>query len=536
LIIPPAYYNFSYREKKERIVLINDILEHNARIFPENEAIICGDEVLTFRQLGKRVAYLSAIFREMGIRRAEPVAVLAQNSPRYVEILFALAGMGAIMSPLNFLLLPPELVRILDDLEPRFLLFAEEFVDSVDKMKDLCPYLEKVVCIDGEVSGYPPLGNLLGEGSAIGGIYDIPDENDVAFISYAGSIGKNPKGAELTHRNLMCASYFSALEMNISRRDVYLSTAPLPFLAGTGRMMKFLLPGAKVVIMRDFEPELALKLIEEHGVTRLLLVPQMMAQLVLEAKKRKYDFSSLNKISYGGVIPVNPSLLDEAMSIFNCDFIQSFAQVESSGIISFLHISEEMEKGGTSAVRRLTSIGKETIGITVKIIDTEGMEAEPNMVGELAVRGPTVMKGYHNDPYLTEEILKKGWLHTGYMASMDEDGYIYIVDRLRDVIVRGGIPVDPAEIEEILSDHNAVGEVTVVGKPDYEWGEVPVAIVVLKDGVTVEKGEILQYARSNMASFKIPVSIEYTENLPRSSQGKILKARIKEEIEGGEIF
>lgn len=514
-------------------MLISDILEHNARVFPEREAIVCDDEVLTFRQLEKRVSYLSALFRGMGIRKGEPVSVLAHNSPRYVEILFALAAIGAPISPLNFLLMAPELIRIIDDLEPRIFLFERKFADSAEKIKQSCPYLEKIFSIDGEVPGFPPLAAVMGEGHGDGEKSDMPDENDVAMISYASSVGKNPKGAMLTHGNLMCASYFAALEMNISRRDVYLSTAPLPFLAGTGRMLKFMLPGAKVVIMRDFEPKLALRLIEEQGVTQLLLVPQMMSQLVAEAKKGRHDLSSLKKISYSGVAPVSPVLVEEAMAIFRCDFTQSFAQVESSGVISFLHINEERGGEGTSFVRRMASIGKETIGICVKVIDASGRERGPNMVGELAVWGPTVMKGYYNDPYMTEEILKNGWLHTGYMASIDEDGYIYVVDRMRDVIIRGGIPIDPDEIEEVLSEHAAILEVTVVGKPDYEWGEVPVAIVVLKEGVSVTSDDILRFAGGNMASFKVPVSIEYTELLPRNSQGKILKAKIKEELKKG---
>ncbi len=513
-------------------MLIGDILEHNARVFPEKEAIASDDEGLTYRQLKKRVDYLTALFREMGVRKDEPLAVLAQNSPRYVEILFALARMGAITSPLNFLLLPPELIRILHDLKPRFLLFEKKFVASVDTITDSCPYLEKAVCVDGDVSGYPPLAALMGRGYRGGAAGDFLDESDVAFISYAGSIGKTPKGAQLTHRNLMCASYFSALELNISRSDVYLSTAPLPFLAGAGRMMKFFLPGAKVVIMRVFEPELALRLIERHGVTQLLLVPQMMAQLVSEARKGTYDISSLKKISYSGLIPVDPSLLNEAMSIFHCDFVQSFAQVESSGDISFLHVKEEMERGEPVGSRRLSSIGKEAVGICVKVIDSSGVEIVPNMVGELAVRGPTVMKGYYNDPYLTAEIVQEGWLYTGHIASMDEDGYIYVIDRLRDVIIRGGVPVDPAEVEEILLEHEAGEDVSVVSKPDYECGEVPVAVVVLKEGAAIEKSEILAYVRSNMAEFKVPDSIEYAESLPRNSQGKILKARIKESIKG----
>ncbi|NIO16890.1 MAG: AMP-binding protein [Deltaproteobacteria bacterium] len=513
-------------------MLVGDILEHNARVFPEKEAVVCDDEVLTYRQLKKRVDYLTALFREMGVRRGEPVAVLTRNSPRYVEILFALAGMGAITSPLNFFLLPPELIRILQDLEPRFLFFEKKFVDSVDAIKEYCPYLEKLVCIDGDVSGYPPLAALMGRGYRSGAAGDFLDESDVAFISYAGSIGKNPKGAQLTHRNLMCASYFSALELNISRSDVYLSTASLPFLAGAGRMMKFFLPGAKVVIMRIFEPELALKLIEKHRVTQLLLVPQMMAQLASEARKGKHDISSLKKISYSGIIPVDPLLLKEAMSIFHCGFVQSFAQVESSGNISFLNVNEEMGRDDAVGLRRLSSIGKEAVGIRVKVIDSSGVEIVPNMVGELAVRGPTVMKGYYNDPYLTAEKVKNGWLYTGHIASIDEGGYIYVIDRLRDIIIRGGVPVDPAEVEEILLEHGAVDDVSVISKPDYECGEVPVAIVVLKEGATIEKSEILAYARSNMAPFKVPASIEYTESLPRNSQGKILKARIKEDMKG----
>lgn len=536
--MPRLFSNYSIlfltlREGEERKVLLGGILAHNARVFPGKEALVCGDHTLTYRQLEKRVTYLTSLMLEMGIRKGEPVAVLTHNSPGYIEILFSLARLGAAVSPLNFLLVPAELTRILVDLEPRILLFEKKFAETVERVRRSCPYLEKIICTDGEVPGFLPVTGVSTEAQAGDGKGGDVNENDVAMISYAGSVGKNPKGAMLSHRNLVLASYFSALEMNISRRDVYLSTAPLSFFAGTGRMLRFMLPGAKVVIMETFDPELALHLIAKHRVTQLLLVPQMMVQLMHETRKGKYDTSSLEKISYSGGIPVHRSLLEEAMAVFTCDFSQFFAQVESSGVISFLHVSEEKKRDGTWPERRLSSIGRESLGITVTSIDPEGREVLPGMVGELAVRGPTLMRGYFNDPYQTEEILRDGWLHTGCMVSIDDDGYIHLVDRRKDVILRGGIPIDPDEIEEVLSDHPAILEVAIIGKPDYEWGEVPVAILVLKEGAQVTKDDILAFASGNLASFKIPDSVEYAEQLPRNSQGKILKAKIKEDVKRG---
>ncbi len=407
---------------------VHQIIEHNSRVVPDSVAVLYRGEEVTYKELDERSSRRAVQLASLGVRKGDRVALLSKNSLMYMEVLFGLMKVGAVLTPLNFLLLPGELSRIVTDLTPRFLFFSLSFEEKAAEILRLCPAVEKGLSLDALED--VPSSALPGKG-AVSLPYPGENirENDLAMIVYAGPSGNRQKGVMLTHRNLTSASLYSVIEMNITREDVYLSTAPLPFLAGTGRTLKFLLAGAKVVIMQDFDPGEALDFIESEGVTHLLLVPQMMAALLRELDKEPRELGSLTQISYSGVVPVDRALLENCVRHFQCNILQSFAQVESSGIISFLRVNEELSKGRRLSHALFSSIGKETLGVEVKIVDPAGKEVDSGMIGELTLRGSMVMEGYFHDPLLTAETLKDGWLQTGYMASMDDEKYIYVVDR-----------------------------------------------------------------------------------------------------------
>ncbi len=501
-------------------MLIQDILEHHARIHPSRIALIAGKEEVTYRELRDRAGGYAAALRSAGIGSGDRVAILAQNSVLYLEALFAVTRAGAALVPLNHLMIGRELVAILEDAEVKALLFTRDFGARVDEIRDSLPGIPCFVRID---------DSALAGGTGV----DAPApsapilETDIALIIYDGGISSRPRGAMLSHRNLLAASASSAIELSLSRNDVFLSCAPLPFLGGTGRLFRFLYVGATVVLQPEFDPAEALRAIERRSVTRVLLTPTMMAQILAFPSAGRFNLSTLRTVLYGGaVIPLD--LLKRAIRFFRCGVVQSHGTVESAGLLTVLHEEDHSLDESTPYMRKLMSIGKEAIGVEVRVVDETGGEISPNGVGEIVARGPNVFEGYRNDPVLTGKILRNGWLHTGDIASIDEDGYIYVVDRKRDTLTIEGISVSPREIEHILCEHPCVKEAAVVPRPDYTMGEVPVAVVVPREGTSADAGDLLAHCRRNMAPFKVPHAIEFVETLPRNAQGKVLKARLRD--------
>ena len=501
-------------------MLIQDVLEHNARTQPSRVAFVAGKEEVTYRELRDRVRGYAGLLRSGGIGKGDRVAILAQNSILYFEALFAVTGAGASLVPLNHLLIGRELVAILEDADVKALLFTEEFFDRIGEIRPSLPGIRCFVRIDdpdlpgGEWEGAPdPTPPVL--------------ESDTALVIYDGGTSVRPRGAMLSHRNLLAASASSALELCLSRNDVFLSCASLPFLGGTGRLLRFMYVGATIVLQPEFDPEEALRAIERRSVTRVLLTPTMMSQILDLPSAGKFNLSTLRTILYGGgVIPLD--LLKRAIRFFRCGLVQSHGQVESAGILTVLHEEDHTLDESTPYMRKLMSVGKEANGVEVRVVGEDGREIAPDEVGEVVARGPNVFEGYRNDPALTAKTLRDGWLHTGDMASIDEEGYIYIIDRKSDTLMVEGISVSPREIENILCEHASVKEAAVVACPDYTIGEVPVAVVVLREGTKEDPEEILGHCRRNMAPFKVPRSLRFVPALPRNAQGKVLKAKLRD--------
>jgi len=503
-------------------LLIQDVLEHNARTHPSRLALVSDKEEVTYRELRDRVGGYAAVLRLGGIGKGDRIAILARNSVLYLEALFAVTRAGAALVPLNYLLIGRELVAILENADVKALLFTEEFRDRVGEIRPSLPGIGCFVRIDD-----PELPKK--------GTGDGPDpsppvlETDIAMVVYDGGISSRPRGAMLSHRNLLAASASSALELSLSRNDVFLACAHLPFLGGTGRLLRFLYVGATIVLQPEFDPEEALRAIERRSVTRVLLTPTMMAQILAFPSAGKFNLSTLRTVLYGGaVIPLD--LLKRAIRFFPCGLVQSHGQVESTGILTVLQEEDHSLDESSPYMRKLMSVGKEAIGVEVRVVGEDGMEIAPNAVGEVVARGPNVFEGYRNDPALTAEVLRDGWLWTGNVASIDEEGYIYVVDRKRDTLSVEGISISPREIENILCEHPFVKEAAVVPRPDYAMGEVPVAVVVLREGTSVDPEEILRHCRRNMAPFKVPRAIDFVPALPRNAQGKVLKARLRERL------
>jgi len=330
----------------------------------------------------------------------------------------------------------------------------------------------------------------------------------------------------------VAASVSAALELGLSRNDIYLPCTPLPFMAGTGRLLRFQHMGGSIVFLPVCEPEEVLRTIERRKITHVLLTPAMMARILDLPSASQFNLATLKTVIYSGAaIPFE--LQKRAIRFFRCGLVQSYGQIESTGVLTFLHAEDHSLEESAPYMRKLMSVGKEAIGVEVRVVDESGREVAPNQIGEIVARGPNLFAGYFRDPAHTAEVIRNGWLYTGDIASVDEEGYIYIVDRKRDMLMIGGILVDPREIEDVLEEHPTVKEAAVIGRPDYVLGEVPVAVVAIKDRAQADATALLAHCRENLAPFKIPRSVEFLTSLPRNSQGKVLKVKLKgKEISG----
>jgi len=513
-------------------VLLSDLMGHNERVHPERTAFSAGGTEISYRRFAGEVKRHAGALRELGLRRGDRVAILSHSSLAYAELLFAVPGAGGVFLPLNPLLIPRELEDLLTRSRPRFLLFAPEFEDRIGELAPSLPGEIGIRCLGSSRSGHLPFpGPPVTSGTGSTTLPADRSDREIALQVYTGGSSGRPSGAMLSHRNLLSASASAAVELRLTPFDVFLSCTPLPFIAGTGRLLRFLFVGATILLLNEFDPEEVLRTIERRKVTHVLFTPAMMAQILSLPSAERHDLSSLRTVVYGGgTIPLG--LLRRAIAFFRCGMVRSYGQVESAGVLTFLHPEDHSLDDRLPARRKLGSVGREAVGVEVRVVDGEGRPVGPDQVGEVVARGENIFQGYFEDPDSSGEILRNGWLHTGDVASVDEDGYVYRVDRLRDFLMVGGFSVYPREIETILAEHPEVSEAAVVGRPDDPLGEIPIAFVSLREGARRSPEDLLEHCRKNMAPFKLPGEIILTPKLPKNSAGKVLKARLREGILG----
>lgn len=511
-------------------MLLGDLLAHHERVHPNRTAFSAeGTEISYARFAGEARRYAAAL-RGLGLRRGDRVAILSRSSLAYAELLFAVPEAGGVPLPLNPLLIPRELSERVDRSRARFLLFDPAFEEAVAALAPPRSGEIDVRCLGASRGGFPPFpGNGLPSGPGPAVPPADRSDRDTALMVFTGGSSGRPSGALLSHRNLLSASASAAVELCLSRDDRFLSCTPLPFIAGTGRLLRFLFVGATILLRNEFDPEEVLDTIGRQRVTHLLLTPPMMARILSLPAAERYDLSSLRAVIYGGgAIPLD--LLRRAVAFFRCGMVRSHGQVESAGVLTFLHPEDHSLDDSLPSRRRLSSIGREAVGVEVRVVDNEGRPVGPDGVGEIVARGENIFQGYFEAPESTAEVLRGEWLRTGEVASVDGEGYLYPVDRLRDALTVGGFPVSPREVESILSEHPDVAEAAVLGRPEYLLGEVPVAFVSLREGARADAEDLLAHCQKNMAPFKVPREIVFSRKLPKNSAGKVLKAKLRERM------
>jgi len=498
---------------------------------PDRIATVFGKREQTYRHFGERVARLAAALRTLGMGSGDRVAMLALNSDRYLEYYFGTWWGGGAVNPVNFRWSAAEVAYSLDDCGTQILLVDDTFKGMVDELKKKCAALKTVVHVG---DGDAPPGALSYE-SLLADTAPIPDAgragNDLAGVFYTGGTTGFPKGVTLSHENL-AANALTALAEGLTHAEARaLLVAPMFHLAAGALMNGNAYAGATFVMAPTFTPAGTLQLLQDQKITHVLLVPTMIQMVADHPDAGRYDLGSVELVLYGASV-ISEAVLRRAMALFsNAGFAQAYGMTELAPIATILPPGYHTTEGPKAG--KLRSAGRATMICEVRIVDAHGREVPRGTVGEVAVLGPGVMQGYWNKPELTANALRDGWMHTGDGAYMDDDGFIFVVDRLKDMIVTGGENVYSAEVENALAQHPAVGASAIVGIPSEQWGEAVHAVVVLKPGAQAAAEQLIAHCHTLIAGYKCPRSVEFRDALPLSGAGKVLKTELRKPFWAG---
>jgi acyl-CoA synthetase (AMP-forming)/AMP-acid ligase II len=503
-------------------------LTRAAERYPDRPAWVDAQRVVTFRQAADRVGRLAQALLSLGGQPGDRVGLLMPNCPEGLEAILApiQAGMAAV--PMNIRLHPDEHAYMLNDSGAFALIAGAEFRSHVSRMRERLETVKHFIFAGpggGEDLGYESL--LERQASSASG--PAIEAEDLAWIFYTSGTTGHPKGAMLTHRVLITMAEQFLLDIDAAvPTDVLLHAAPITHGSGLS-MFHHLARGSASAFpaVRSFDPVGIFEAIQRHRATTMFLVPTMINMLLGSPERDRYDLSSLKTVFYGGA-PMYVEQLTEALRVFGPIFVQVFGQGEAPMTCTSLPKDEHVAGGDPVKLRRLGSAGRATTAVQVRIVDEADRPVPPGTLGEIVVRGDLVMKGYWNKPEATAETLRGGWLHTGDIGSLDQDGYLYITDRKKDMIISGGSNIYPREIEEVICQHPAVFEVSVIGVPDDKWGEAVKALVVLRPGESATEVLLIEHCKRHLASYKKPQSVEFLPVLPKNAYGKVLKRELRD--------
>jgi len=505
---------------------LSQLLNRAVQINHQGAATIYGERTRTWSELRDRVSRLAGALRAIGVAHDDRIAILALNSDRYYEYYFAVPWAGAVFVPINTRLAPAEIAFWLNDSKARVLFIDENFIDAHGRIKDQLKTVETVVYL-GE--GDAPDGMLTYE-ALIAGEPPVEDagrrDDDLTALLYTGGTTGRSKGVMLSHRNIVCDVLQSLRHIPMSKSTRALHAAPMFHAADGFFCMCGVAVAATNVIVPAFEPVSTMQTIAAARVESALLIPTMINMVVNHPQLPEHDLSCLQHIIYGAS-PMPEAVIRKAMEVLpQVKFTQAYGQTEASPVLTMLGPEDHALDGPHT--ERLASAGRALPGVELAIFDEHDKPLPNGEVGEICARGPNVMLGYWNLPEATETTLRDGWLHTGDGGRLDDDGYLFIVDRVKDMIVSGGENVYSAETENAVYQHPAVAECAVIGIPHDKWGEQVHAIVRLKSGASATEEELIDHCKELIAGYKCPRSIEFLEEpLPLSGAGKILKKDLR---------
>jgi fatty-acyl-CoA synthase len=496
--------------------------------FANKIGIVCGDVRLTYSEYSRRANCLSNALTHLGVARGERVAWLGYNCHRLLEAYYGVVQMGAVLLPLNIRITPSEIAFILDDSESVVLFYDRDFTPIVEALKKESSSIKRYVPLEPEpgISGYEEL--LAAESTD----FTPPqiNDDDLAELFYTSGTTANPKGVMMTHRNLYLHAMQVLAGLAIKDANIQLHTIPLFHVNGWGTPHSITCAGGRHVVIKKFDPQQVLDLVQRERVTHFSMVPTMATALINHPAVRDYDLASLEFVQIGGAAsPVD--LIREVEQTLGCRCYAGYGLTETTPVLTVGFLKDHLKDlRDSERWKRQAMTGYPLPGVEVEIFDADDkpLPHDGQTPGEIVVRADNVMAGYWKRPEETAQTLRGGWLHTGDMAVVDEEGYFLIVDRKKDIIISGGENISSIEVEKAVYSHPLVLECAVIAVPDDRWGEVPKALVVLKPGQSATEKEVVDYCRGILPGFKIPKSVEFFDALPKGGTGKILKKELRE--------
>ena len=522
-------------------LLVTDFLKRAVKHYGKKIGIVDGSKRFTYAQFGERVNRLSNALMDLGIRKGDRVAVLDANSHRYMELYYGVPQIGAILLPINIRLTPGDIMYVLNDAEVKCLFIHQDMAHLVetgqlDSVEKIIIMRDEPVGRELEIQGEDYEELLSHSEPLLHREWEI-DENDPAEMFYTSGTTAKPKGMLHTHRMLYLCTFkdlfLGSGKGGLSDETIFLQAVPL-FHANAWRKVH-IIPGlgARIVLVRQFLPEDVCEFIQRERVTYFEVVPTMADMLTQFEDMDRYDVSSVQRILAGGATlskATHEALIEKfpgAMIFTGYGMSETTSTGTTAPIKDYLKDMPEEEKR-----EKMRSQGFEDFFTQIRVVDADGNDIKPDgkETGEIIFRGHTVIDGYWRLPETTENTIIDGWLHSGDVATIDEDGYLHIVDRLKDMIISGGENIGSIEIEDVLYSHPAVSEAAVVAAPHEKWGETPAAVVVIKEGEDLTEEALIAHCRRHLAGFKIPRIIEFRDSLPKGGTGKVLKSQIKAEF------
>ena len=496
----------------------DEFLNYWAKDRPDGTALEMDGRVTTYGEVDVLTRQLIALFQKHGIGHGDRIAWLGKNSDRYFTLLYAAARMGVVMAPIGWRLAPPEIGYILSDTGTKLMFVEEGFIDTAEKVTGVIENPPRVLEAEGafrEAAGMEPAR------------YEPAGEHDAILQLYTSGTTGNPKGVGLSNHNMFALRKPSldadAPWHRYGESDCILAAMPCAHIGGTGLAAIAVANGIRAQVLAEFTPDGVLNAIE-NGATHMFLVPAAIQFVIMHPLAKETDFTNLRYLMYGAA-PMPLELLKLAVATMpTTGFLQVYGMTETTGTVTMLPPEDHSLEGN----ERMRSAGKAVPGVTIQIRDENNREAPLGEIGEICILSPSNTAGYWNRPDATAETIDTdGWLHTGDAGIMDADGYVYIQDRIKDMIISGGENVYPAEVENAIFGHPAIAEVAVIGIPSERWGEEVKACCVAKPGMEIEEGDVLAYARERIAPFKVPKSIDIIAEMPRNASGKILRRQLR---------
>jgi len=511
---------------------IPKILARARALWPDREAVVDRATRLTYRELGERVERLARALVQLGLGRGGVAAILAPNVHEFLEVYLACGHAGIVLCPLNHRLAPQEIASILERSGATVLLADSGFSDLVGEALRARTPVRSLVrigagALPSESDCYDAL--LAGSPAAMPEPEDLAAD-DLAHLYYTSGTTGDPKGVMLTHGNVTSHALSAIAELGLTDADTWLHAAPLFHLADAWATFAVTWVGGRHVCLPAFEPASALSLLAETGVTVTNLVPTMLGLMVAHPDAATRPYPALRAILSGGA-PIAPETVRRVVATFGCEYVQTYGMTETSPFLTMSILKEHQRRlPREEQLRARSRTGRPFLGVELKVVREDWTEVEANdlEVGEIVVRGPTVSPGYYRDAEATAEAFRDGWLKTGDLAVVDREGSVNIVDRKKDTIITGGENVRSVEVEHVLYSHPAVLECAVIGVPDETWGEAVKAVVACRPGHAVTERELVELARSRLAHFKAPRSVDFVDALPKTGSGKISKRALRE--------